>query len=70
MLIPFCLLIIPFCLFVRVYLGLKVLQVPKERKENQPSVQDQGSQGSRVILALRGSLERQEYQARMDYQVY
>lgn len=60
----------PVCLFVRVYLGLKVLQVPKERKGNQPSVQDQGCQESRVILVPRGSRVRQEHQARMEYQDY
>lgn len=58
------------CLFGRVYLGLKVQQVPKERKGNRASVQDQGCQAIRVILGCRGSLVSQACQARMEYQVY
>lgn len=55
---------------LEVYLGLKVLQAPKERRENQLSVQDWGCQETRVILGPRGSLVRQEPQARTEYQVY
>lgn len=55
---------------IQVYLGLKVRPAPKERKGNQLSVQDQGCQEIGVILASRGSLGRQEPQARMEYQVY
>lgn len=55
---------------IPVYLGLKVQQVPKERKGNRASVQDQGCQAIRVILGCRGSLVSQACQARMEYQVY
>ena len=52
------------------YLGLEVQQALKERKGTRLSAQDQGCQEIEVILAPRGSLVRQEPQARMEYQVY
>lgn len=55
---------------LQAYLGLQVLRAPKEIKGSQLSVPHQGCQGSRVILAPRGSLGRWELQARMEYQVY
>lgn len=55
---------------IQVYLGLEVQQALKERKGTRLSAQDQGCQEIEVILAPRGSLVRQEPQARMEYQVY
>ncbi|KAJ8782045.1 hypothetical protein J1605_010558 [Eschrichtius robustus] len=54
----------------RVYLGLEVWQAPEERKGKRLSVRDQACQEIRVILVPRGSLVRQEPQARTEYQVY
>ncbi|KAG8509330.1 Collagen alpha-6(IV) chain [Galemys pyrenaicus] len=54
----------------KAYLGLKVIQDPKERKGNQLSVQDLGYQENRVILAPQDIPARQEPQAKMACQAY
>lgn len=52
------------------YLDLEDTRASKERKENQPSVEDQNSQETKVTLVPRGPQVWQELQARMEYQVY